>query len=140
MAAVISWVVLIGCGLLPAYAAAQGDTTAPVEAAICELAQHPERFADKRIEVRGTVESGVADLPAGLMSESCGAEVKFFMPDDERMARLVKSRGFRKLVKEVKRHPVVEATVSGLFRVTGTHEKPTLELSLEAVESVAVKR
>lgn len=78
------------------------------------------------------------DLPAGLSDESCGAELKFYTPDDERFARLVKSKGFRKLTKDVKKNPVVVATVTGWFKRTVTAEKPAYGLALESVGDVVV--
>jgi hypothetical protein len=84
------------------------------------------------------VETGVQDLPAGAADDSCGGELKFFTPDDAHFARLLKSKGYRKLVKDVKKNPVVEATVTGLFKRFGTGQKPDNRLALESVEDVLV--
>jgi hypothetical protein len=73
-----------------------------------------------------------------MADESCGAELKLFTPDDPHLARLVKSKGFRKLIKEVKKNPVVEATVTGLFRRAAGEQKPNAGLALESVEDVVV--
>jgi hypothetical protein len=134
-------------GLLPAGAACvavlafgQAKTGEPVKTTVCEIAKHPETFDGKLVQVRATVESGLEDLPAGVADDSCGAELKFFMPDDPQLRPLLKSKGFRKLVKDVKKNPVVEATVTGLFRRAATDQKPEAGLALESVEDVAVRR
>src|SRR5579862_3483769 len=95
----------------------------PLKTSACELIKHPADFDGKLVAVRAIVESGVSDLPAAVTDESCGAVVKFFMPDDPEFAKLVKSRGFKKLIKEVKRNPVVVATVTGHFKRIGTEAK-----------------
>jgi hypothetical protein len=84
------------------------------------------------------VDTGVEDLPAGVADDSCGGELKFFTPDDAHFAKLLKSKGYRKLVKDVKKNPVVQATVAGLFKRFGTGEKPDNRLALESVEDVVV--
>jgi len=119
--------------------AAQAAVEEPLKAALCDIVKNPDRFDGKLVQVRALVDSGVYDLPAGLGDESCGAEVKFFTPDDPRFAKLVKSKGFRKMTKEVKKNPVVEVTVTGWFKRTGSAEKPAYGLALESVEDVVVK-
>ena len=59
-------------------------------------------------------------------------------PDDQQLVRLGKSKGFQKLIKEVKRNPVVEATVTGLFKRFGTAQQPDNRLALESVGEVVV--
>lgn len=132
--------VLLLCLALPRVCAfEQTEAGKPVKAALCAIAAHPGDFDGKLVEVRAIVESGVSDLPAAVTDASCGAEVKFFTPDDPHLATLLKSKGFRKLVKEVKRNPVVEATVSGWFKRTATAPKPEYGLALESVDKVVVK-
>ena len=113
--------------------------TEPVKTTLCEIARHPDNFKGKLVELRALVESGIEDLPAGMTDESCGAELKFLTPDDPHFARLLKSKTFRKLTKEVKRNPVVEATVTGWLRRTGTDEKAENGLVLESVEDIVAK-
>jgi hypothetical protein len=60
------------------------------------------------------------------------------MPADPQFGKLVKSKGFQKLMKDVKRNPVVQATVTGLFKRFGTSDKPDNRLALESVENVTV--
>ena len=114
----------------------------PVKTTLCELARHPEAFDGKVVELRALVDSGVLDLPAGVSDDSCGASLKFFTPDDARFRRLAKSKAFRKLVKDVKNNPVVEATVTGLFKRAVPDQPPNQApqpgLSLELVEDVVV--
>lgn len=128
-------VLLLCLVLSPAGASAQEL----LKTTLCEIARHPDAFNGKRVQIRGMVESGVEDLPAGISDETCGAEVKFLTPDDPQFARLLKSREFRKLTRDVKRHPVVEATVSGRFQLAGTVPKPTYGLALDSVKDIAVK-
>jgi len=109
-----------------------------VKTTVCEIAKHPDAFDGKVVQVRALVETGVQDLPAGAADDSCGGELKFFTPDDAHFARLLKSKGYRKLVKDVKKNPVVEATVTGLFKRFGTGQKPDNRLALESVEDVLV--
>jgi hypothetical protein len=131
--------VLLLCLILPqARALAQAPNGPPLKATLCEIVKQPETFDGKLVEIRALVDSGVDDLPAGLGDESCGASVKFYTPDDQRFARLVKSSGFRKMTKEVKKNPVVLATVTGWFERTGTAEKPAYGLALESVGDVVV--
>jgi hypothetical protein len=73
-----------------------------------------------------------------VADESCGGELKFFTPDDRHFALLLKSKGYRKLVKDVKKNPVVEATVTGLFKRFGSDQKPDNRLALESVDDVFV--
>jgi len=132
---------LILCfGLPPFLAFGQAKGGEPVKTTVCEIAAHPQTFDGKLVQVRATVESGVQDLPAGVADEGCGGELKFFMPDDPQFARLLKSKAFRKLIRDVKKNPVVEATVTGLFKRFGTDQKPDNRLALESVEDVTVKR
>jgi hypothetical protein len=125
-------------GLQPIFAFTQGVAGEPVKTAICEIARHPDTFDGKVVQVRAIVESGVEDLPAGVADESCGGELTFFMPNDEQFARLLKSKGYRKLVKDLKKNPVVEATVTGLYKRFGTDAKPDNRLALDSVEDVLV--
>ncbi|HXM41887.1 MAG TPA: hypothetical protein VN924_11575 [Bryobacteraceae bacterium] len=116
----------------------QGQSGDVAKSTVCEIARHPEAFDERVVQVRALVETGVQDLPAGLTDDSCAGELKFFMPDDAHFARLLKSKGYRKLVTDVKKNPVVEATVTGLFKHFGTAEKPDNRLALESVENVVV--
>ena len=125
--------------ILVLFLGAQAQATEPVRTTLCEIVKHPEAFKEKLVELRGLVEAGVEDLPAGLADENCGAELKFLTPDDPQFARLLKSKTFRKLTKEVKRNPRVEATVIGRLRRLGTDEKPETALVLESVADVVVK-
>lgn len=136
MAAAVPLVVIFCLGLPPIFAFGQANAGEPAKTTVCEIAKHPDTFDGKLVQVRATVETGVEDLPAGAADESCGAELKFFTPDDARFARLLKSKGYRKLVKDVKKNPVVEATVTGLFKRFGTDQKPDNRLALESVEDV----
>ena len=138
MAAAVSLVAILCLGL-PPILFAQAKAGDPLKTTVCEIARHPETFDGKLVQVRAAVESGVDDLPAGVADESCGAELKFFTPDDPQFARLLKSKGFRKLIKEVKKNPLVEATVTGWFRRSGTDQKPDSGLALESVEDVVVR-
>ena len=95
-------------------------------------------FDGKLVEVRGRIDTGVQDLPASVADDKCGGELKFYLPDDQHLARLAKSKGFQRLVKDVKKNPLVEATVSGWFKRFGTAEKPDNRLALESVADVAV--
>ncbi len=119
-------------------ASGQAKRGAPLKTSVCEIARHPDTFDGKVVEVRATIETGVQDLPAGAVDESCGGELKFYTPDDQHFALLLKSKGYRKLVTEVKKNPVVEATVTGLFKSFGTAQKPDNRLALESVEDVLV--
>lgn len=127
-------------GLAPGFAFGQSKSAAPVKTTLCEIAKHPESFDGKRVQVRAIVETGVQDLPAGVGDESCGAELKFYTPDDPQFVKLAKSKGFQKLIKEVKKNPVVQATVTGLFKssvpVAAPDQKPAPGLALESVEDV----
>ncbi|HLY16064.1 MAG TPA: hypothetical protein VKR61_02510 [Bryobacteraceae bacterium] len=131
---------LLGLILPAVLAFAQAGSPGPIKTAVCEVVRHPADFEGKLVQIRATVESGVDDLPAGLTDEGCGAEIKFFTPDDPHFARLLKSKGFRTLTKEVKRNPVVQATVNGWFKRTATDPKPEYGLALESVSDVVVKR
>jgi hypothetical protein len=135
MAAVLLFLVM-GCGVRPIFAYAQAQGGALVKTTVCEIARHPDAFDGKLVQVRALVETGVQDLPAGSADDSCGAELKYYAPDDAQFARLLKSKGYRKLVKETKKNPVVEATVTGLFKRFGTTEKPDNRLAVESVEDV----
>jgi len=88
----------------------------PVKTTLCEVVRHPEMFDGKIIEVRALVDSGVEDLPSGISDDSCGAELKFFTPDDLHFHRLAKNKEFQKLVKDVKRHPVVDIRTGNSLR------------------------
>jgi len=125
--------------MLGAALCAQQKNAEPAKAAVCEIVKNPQAFDGKLLEVHAVVESGIEDLPAGLTDDSCAAELKFFMPDDARFARLVKSKEFRKLTKELLRNPIVEATVIGWFKVLGTSQKPVPALALEEVRDIVVK-
>lgn len=131
---------LIFCAALPpALVLGQSGTAQPARTTVCEIARNPETFEGKLVQVRATVESGVDDLPAGVADEGCGAELKFFMPDDPQFARLLKSKAFRKLIKDVKKNAVVEATVIGRFKRSGAGQKADSGLALESVEGVVVR-
>ena len=131
-------VVLLCLGLPPVLAFGQAKAGEPVKTTVCEVARHPETFDGKLVQVRALVETGVQDLPAGVADDSCGGELKFYTPDDQHLVRLGKSKGFQKLIKDVKKNPVVEATVTGLFKRFGTDQKPDNRLALESVEDVLV--
>lgn len=118
---------------------AQSPASEPVKATVCEITAHPETFAGKLVQVRALVESGVDDLPAGVADDKCGGELKFLTPDDRHLARLVKSKPFRKLIKDVKKNPLVEATVIGWFRRGDPDKKTESGLALESVEDIVVK-
>jgi len=139
MAAAVSSVAILCLGLPLSLAFWQAQAGDPVKTTVCEIARHPEAFDGKLVQVRAAVESGVEDLPAGVADETCGAELKFFTPDDPQFARLLKSKGFRKLIKEVKKNPQVEATVTGWFKHAGTDHRPDSGLTLESVQDVAVR-
>jgi hypothetical protein len=139
MAAAVPLVVILCLGLPPIFAFGQAKAGDPAKTTVCEIARHPDTFDGKLVQVRATVETGVEDLPASAADESCGAELKFFTPDDPQFARLLKSKGYRKLVKDVKKNPVVEATVTGVFKRFGTDQKPDNRLALESVEDVVVR-
>jgi hypothetical protein len=131
--------VVVLCVALPSiHAFAQTETGAPVKTTVCEIARHPEAFDGKLVQVRAMVDTGVEDLPSGVADESCGGELKFFTPDDRHFALLLKSKGYRKLVQDVKKNPVVEATVTGSFKRFGSGQKPDNRLALESVDDVLV--
>jgi hypothetical protein len=130
-------VVLTLCFCLPRiFAFEQAKAGEAVKTTVCEIARHPETFDGKLVQVRALVETGVQDLPAGVADANCGGELKFYTPDDQQLVRLGKSKGFQKLIKEVKRNPVVEATVTGLFKRFGTAQQPDNRLALESVGDV----
>jgi hypothetical protein len=124
--------------VLMIFAFGQAGDTSVLKTTVCEIAAHPDTFDGKRVQLRAMVDTGVEDLPAGVADDSCGGELKFFTPDDAHFAKLLKSKGYRKLVKDVKKNPVVQATVAGLFKRFGTGEKPDNRLALESVEDVVV--
>jgi len=136
--AAISLAAILGLGLPPIFAFEQPKAGEAVKTTVCEIARHPETFDGKLVQVRALVETGVQDLPAGVADDNCGGELKFYTPDDQHLVRLAKSKGFQKLVKDVKKNPVVEATVTGWFKRFGTGEKPDNRLALESVGDVAV--
>jgi hypothetical protein len=138
MPAAVPLVVLLCLGLPPVLAFGQAKAGEPVKTTVCEVARHPETFDGKLVQVRALVETGVQDLPAGVADDRCGGELKFYTPDDQHLVRLGKSKGFQKLIKDVKKNPVVEATVTGLFKRFGTDQKPDNRLALESVEDVLV--
>jgi len=131
-------VLILWCGMQPIFAFGQTKAGEPVRATVCEIARHPDAFDGKVVQVRALVDTGVQDLPSGSADESCSAELKFYAPDDAQFLRLLKSKGYRKLVKDVKKNPVVEATVTGLFKRFGTDDKPDNRLALESVDDVLV--
>ncbi|HTQ55632.1 MAG TPA: hypothetical protein VMI94_14285 [Bryobacteraceae bacterium] len=118
---------------------APAQTPEPVKTTLCEITAHPENYDGKLVQIRALVESGVDDLPAGVADDKCGAEVKFFTPDDQHFAQLLKSKAFRKLVKDVSRKPFVEATVTGWFRRPQPDKKMQAGLALESVEDVSAR-
>ncbi|HUE01274.1 MAG TPA: hypothetical protein VMR62_16990 [Bryobacteraceae bacterium] len=134
--------VILSLGLAPVFALAETPADEPIKTTLCEITRYPETFDGKVVEVRAFVDSGVMELPSGVSDDSCGADLKFFTPDDLHFRRMAKSKGFRKLVKDVKRNPVVEATVTGLFKRSipgqGPGQKPQAGLALEAVDDVVV--
>lgn len=138
MPAAVSLVLILCLGLPAALAFGPAQTGGPAKTTVCEIARHPDTFDGKLVQVRATMETGVQDLPAGAVDESCGGELKFFTPDDGHFARLLKSKGYRKLVDGVKKNPVVQATVTGLFKRFGTDQKPDNRLALQLVENVVV--
>jgi hypothetical protein len=138
MAAKVSLGLILCLSVPPVFAFEQAQAGQPVKTTVCEIARHPDTFDGKVVQVRALVETGVQDLPSGAVDDSCGGELKFFTPDDAHFARLLKSKGYRTLVKDVKKNPVVEATVTGLFKRFGTGQKPDNRLALESVEDVLV--
>ncbi len=128
----------LSLALRPLFAFADHPASEPVKTTVCEIAKHPEAFDGKVVQLRGLVDSGVQDLPAGLADESCNGAVKFFMPDDADFARLVKSRAFQKLLKDVKKNPVVLATVTGLFHRAMPERKTETGLALQSVSEIVV--
>ena len=89
--------------LPPIFAFQQAKAGEPVKTTVCEIARHPETFDGKLVQVRAIVETGVQDLPSGVADDRCGAELKFYTPDDQQLVRLAKSKGFQKLIKDVKK-------------------------------------
>ena len=138
MAPAVPLVVILVLRLPLGFAFGPAKAAGLVKTTVCEIARHPDTFDGKVVQVRAVIETGVQDLPAGAADESCGGELKFFAPDDPQFVRLLKSKAYRKLVTDVKKNPVVEATVTGLFKRFGTDEKPDNRLALEAVEEVVV--
>jgi hypothetical protein len=124
--------------LRPTFAFETADSVA-VKTTLCEIVKHPETFDGKTVQVHALVESGLQDLPAAVSDQSCGAELKFYMPDDAHLAHLVKSKGFQKLIKDVKRNPVVEATVTGLFKRSLPSQNNEPGLALESVSDIVVR-
>ncbi len=120
------------------FSLAPAQTTAPLKAGLCQMAAHPDQYDGKLVEVRAMVESGIEDLPAGVVDDTCGAEFKFLTPDDAVFGRLLKNKAFRKMVKEVKHHPNVEATVTGWFHASQDPKKQP-GLALQSVADVIVK-
>jgi len=139
MAAAVPLVVILCLGPPPILAFGQAKAGEPARTTVCEIARRPDAFDGKLVQVRATVETGVEDLPASVSDASCGAELKFYAPDDAQFARLLKSKGYRKLIKDVQKNPVVEATVTGWFKSFGTAQKPDNRLALESVEDVTVR-
>lgn len=131
MSAAVRCVSIICIGWLPATVWAQSKSDGPAKTTLCEIAAHPDTFERKLVQLRAIVTTGVDDLPAGVADDSCAAELKFFLPDEQHLSQLLKSREFRKLTKDVKKHPVVEATVTGWIRRNG--------LVLQSVERPVVK-
>ncbi|MGA2131586.1 MAG: hypothetical protein ABSH50_04650 [Bryobacteraceae bacterium] len=119
---------------------AQTSSREPVKATLCEIAAHPDTFEGKLVQLHALVESGVDDIPAGVADDSCGAELKFLTPDDQHLVRLLNSKLFRKMVKDVKKNPVVVVTISGWFRRGVPDKKTESGVALESVEDVVVKR
>jgi hypothetical protein len=128
----------VAVSLVVILALAQVQSGGPVKTTVCEIAAHPDTFDGKAVQARALVETGVDDLPSGLTDPSCGGELKFFAPGDAQFARLLKSKGYRKLVKDTKKNPVVEATVTGVFKRFGVDTKPDNRLALESVDNVVV--
>lgn len=124
--------------LSAALGSEQVNAAEPVKATVCDISRHAADFDGKLVQVRAILVTGVEDLPAGVADDRCGGELKFFAPDDSRFAQLLKSKAYHKLVKEGKRNPAVEATVTGLFKRFGTDDKPDNRLALESVENVVV--
>jgi|SRR5450755_382134 hypothetical protein len=117
----------------------QANGGEPVKTTVCEVFKQPEVYNGKLVQVRAIVESGVDDLPAGIADESCGADLKFFMPEDPDFGRLLKSNSFRKLIKAVKKNPVVEATVIGRFRRAAADPKSDAGLALVSVDHISTR-
>ena len=142
MPAAIKLALILFSGLLPMFAFAQSKAGEPLKTSLCEIVKHPEAFDGKTVQVRATVDAGMQDLPAGLIDDRFWAALKFHMPDDQHLVRLGKSKEFRKLIKDVKKNPVVQATVTGLFKsavpAPTPDQKPAPGLALEAVEDVVV--
>jgi len=138
MTAAVLWISIASVALRPVFAFAQPRAGQPVKVEICEIARHPETYDGKLIQARALVETGLQDLPAALVDESCAAELKFYLPGDSHLSLLVKSKGFQKLVKAVKKNPVVQATVAGLFMRQVPDHKSESGLVLESVADIAI--
>jgi hypothetical protein len=112
---------LLGIGLLLglAIALAQSPGDMSVRTSLCEILRQPQRYNGKLVEFRAIVEPGLEDLPAGAADPHCTAELKFLSPDDPHLAKLLKSGEFKKLVRLLRKKPVVEATIAGQFHVSG---------------------
>ncbi|MFN7994909.1 MAG: hypothetical protein U0Q18_14985 [Bryobacteraceae bacterium] len=136
--------------LLPACilcGAGQLQTTdqEPIQRPLCQIIREPDNYNGKLVQFRASIESGQEDLPSGVADDSCAADVPFFSPDDKQLDRLLKDKEFRKLLKEVKRNPFVDATVTGWF-LSGASAKPRPgqrpgpKLILESVSNVKVRK
>ncbi|MGO4885010.1 MAG: hypothetical protein ACLP59_29955 [Bryobacteraceae bacterium] len=140
MTAAVSLLLCLGFVCHAAFGQPKGEE--PVKTTLCELTRHPETYDGKVVQLRALIDSGVQDLPSGVSDDRCGAELKFFTPDDAVLVKLGKSKTFQKLIKDVKKNPVVEATVTGLFKKAvpdlAPTQKPEAGLALESVEDIVV--
>jgi len=114
------------------FAFAADTEPQPLKTTLCEIVKQPARFAGKRVEFRATIDSGVQDLPTGVVDPSCAATLAFGLTGDAQLARLANDKQFRKMSKALQRTPRVQATVIGWFE-----RKPAAAaLILESVRDV----
>ena len=129
----MTWPIMTLLLLLPATTLAQ-----PVKTSLCDLVKQPETFNGKLVQFRATIESGEQDLPSGASDQHCATAVKFVAPDDASLAALLKNKDFRKLTHDLKKSPIVAATVTGWFEQKGGKNADDFGLILESVTDVVM--
>jgi hypothetical protein len=100
------------------------EALAPVETTLCQLYQHPERYAGKMIRVRGgslgnlRIEDSLHDVPVGM----CSAYMRLVvvLPDQVKPApafQLIRDESYRRLDEALhSQGPVrIDATYEGRF-------------------------